>query len=1000
MSLVETGWRQFTFFEKHTVYDPNNPECKFNGLKNLKAFRSVSGIGFTIFGEACGAIFKLSSNLEEYCWIAHKRSLADIALAGLILATVGEDEEGINSLVKLWQLDRIEKDAPFCIRVIRVCPLLGVGRSTRACAIALHSSLQHIAVGFVDSSVIYSTSNIKEKSGKWLIVVNGSSSGPGDEITGVFLTWIATQDLCILYCLTSTSVLSFSITNKTVTNKVVHDAKGCLRDCWSFNEARNQLIVGSTEMVHFYEAERSLTADPDSGKGRCHALGRSNEKIQLIAFDHHVALLTRQPTAVPSSNEMWTYVVSVYDTEGQSVAFSCALPAVARMFLLDNVLMVLSQDGTLSALTEKSISSKLDILFKKNLYDLAVGVAKRSSVASEYLPEIYKKYGDYLYRSGDFENAVQQYTETVEYLEPSYVIKKFLDGSHIKELCMYLEVLHAKGKANSHHATILLNCYIRLAARDKIRDFIDRNFECNIETAVQILRAANFTTEACHLCAKHKQHDALLSILIEDRADYKSALKYIAKLEIRQVEACLEKFGKCLLINNPEETMKLLSDRACFSQINGLALMKVFIGLPSQCTRFIETALKMDKKNNEKLHNLLLELRLRQWALRNFVDVLYKYFCYSTSLFSFTLFCSLHDRKILILVLHDTPNYDEDIVELIGDENLEESLKLCQLFNYVPGIIDIYKKMKRYDKLIEYYMRQNKLREIVEFCEQENSRNLWIDAVVFASRGKDIDPDAMKLLLERIEATNSIHPLVVLEILSKSDKICVGHVRDYIINWMERQNAQIEKDEEAIAENEAKMAEIEEQIDSVTYKVQIFQMNKCSACDTSLQLPAVHFLCKHSYHAHCLESYSEKADYCPACIRDSCNERIRDDKRRDFSTRSAYIKFQNEINESVDCMSLISSYIGNGLFDSWSKKRGSNNENEWASPQSDTSATNKLNLNEFEDRTSTETSSMSTAAPNPFLTPKTMNSRTAKSVESTNPFDVDENSKNPFEEDL
>ncbi|VDK86397.1 unnamed protein product [Litomosoides sigmodontis] len=935
MSLVETGWRQFSFFEKHNVYDPNNPGCKFNGLKDLKAFVSVPGVGFTVFGEPSGAIFKLSRNLEEYCWIAHKRSLADIALAGLILGTVGEDEDGTNSLVKLWQLDRIEKDAPFCIRVIRVCPLLGVGRSTRACAIALHSSLQHIAVGFVDSTVICCATNIKEKSGKWLTVINGSSSGPGDEITGLILTWTSTQDHCVLYCLTSTSVLSFSITNKTVANKVVHDAKGCLRDCWSFNETRNQLIVGGTEMVHFYDAERSLTADPDSGRGRCHALGRSNEKIQLIAFDHHVALLTRQPTAIPSSNEMWTYVVSIYDTEGQCVAFSCALPAVSRMFLLDNVLMVLSQDGTLSALTEKNISSKLDILFKKNLYDLAVGVAKRSSVASEHLPEIYKKYGDYLYRSGDFENAVQQYTETVGHLEPSYVIKKFLDGSHIKELCIYLEVLHARGKANSHHTTILLNCYTRLAAHDKICDFIDRNFECNVETAVQVLRAANFTTEACHLCAKHKQHDALLSILIEDRADYKSALKYISKLEIPEVEACLEKFGKCLLVNSPEETMKLLSDRACFSQINALALMKVFIGLPSQCTKFIEAALKVDKKN-EKLRSLLLELRLRQWALRD-----------------------------------------------------EESLNLCQLFNYIPGIVDIYEKMKRYDKLIEYYMRQNKLREIVKFCEQENNRDLWIDAVVFASRGKDIDPDAIKFLLERIEATNSIHPLVVLEILSKSDTICVGHVRDYIIKWMERQNAQVEKDEETIVENEAKMAEIEEQIDSITYKVQIFQMNKCSACDTSLQLPAIHFLCKHSYHAHCLESYSEKADYCPACIRSSFDERIRDDKGQDFSTPSAYAQFRDEVNESVDCITLISSYIGSGLFNSWSKEKESKNESDLVSSQSDTSMSNRMNLSHFEDRSLRETNSMSRPARNPFI-PKTMDSRATKPVRSTNPFDNDE----------
>lgn len=61
----------------------------------------------------------------------------------------------------------------------------------------------------------------------------------------------------------------------------------------------------------------------------------------------------------------------------------------------------------------------------------------------------------------------------------------------------------------------------------------------------------------------------------------------------------------------------------------------------------------------------------------------------------FTWFYALHDEEILILVLYDASNHDEDVMELIGDENLEESLKLCQLFNYIPGIIDICKKMKR-----------------------------------------------------------------------------------------------------------------------------------------------------------------------------------------------------------------------------------------------------------------------------------------------------------------
>lgn len=43
-----------------------------------------------------------------------------------------------------------------------------------------------------------------------------------------------------------------------------------------------------------------------------------------------------------------------------------------RLFTLDQCLMILSKDGTLSKLTEKKLNAKLDILFKKNLYDVAV----------------------------------------------------------------------------------------------------------------------------------------------------------------------------------------------------------------------------------------------------------------------------------------------------------------------------------------------------------------------------------------------------------------------------------------------------------------------------------------------------------------------------------------------------------------------------------------------------------------------------------------------------
>ena len=39
-----------------------------------------------------------------------------------------------------------------------------------------------------------------------------------------------------------------------------------------------------------------------------------------------------------------------------------------------------------------------------------------------------------------------------------------------------------------------------------------------------------------------------------------------------------------------------------------------------------------------------------------------------------------------------------------------------------------------------------------------------------------------------------------------------------------------------------------------------------AACGEDLELPAVHFLCGCSYHAHCFSSFSDNDSECPACL--------------------------------------------------------------------------------------------------------------------------------------
>ena len=58
--------------------------------------------------------------------------------------------------------------------------------------------------------------------------------------------------------------------------------------------------------------------------------------------------------------------------------------------------------------------------------------------------EIQRRYADHLYSKRDHDAAMTQYLATIGHLEPSFVIRKFLDAQRIHNLTSYLEALHAK----------------------------------------------------------------------------------------------------------------------------------------------------------------------------------------------------------------------------------------------------------------------------------------------------------------------------------------------------------------------------------------------------------------------------------------------------------------------------------------------------------------------------------------------------------------------------
>ena len=103
----------------------------------------------------------------------------------------------------------------------------------------------------------------------------------------------------------------------------------------------------------------------------------------------------------------------------------------------------------------------------------------------------------------DYANAIKEYMKTAGYVEPSYVIMRFLDVSQIDYLIAYLEHIHEKKLGDKHHTALLLNCYVKQKNIDKLEMFLEKSsLESDLfdtETAIKTCRELHYTELALKL---------------------------------------------------------------------------------------------------------------------------------------------------------------------------------------------------------------------------------------------------------------------------------------------------------------------------------------------------------------------------------------------------------------------------------------------------------------------------------------------------------------------
>jgi vacuolar protein sorting-associated protein 11 len=183
------------------------------------------------------------------------------------------------------------------------------------------------------------------------------------------------------------------------------------------------------------------------------------------------------------------------------------------------------------------MSDKLDILYSRNLYQLAIQFAESAHLPGSQINDIVSKYADYLFSRTEYDAALQQYLRAIDTINPSEVIRKYLDVQRIANLVQVLEELHAQKLANSDHTTLLLNCYARLKNVDQLERFIkaEGGAEFDVDTAIQVCRQGRYYEQAAYLAQKYEEHDTFISILVENLKQYSRALKYIKQLPPSEV---------------------------------------------------------------------------------------------------------------------------------------------------------------------------------------------------------------------------------------------------------------------------------------------------------------------------------------------------------------------------------------------------------------------------------------------------------------------------------
>lgn len=404
MAVLE--WKKFDFFN----LSENVSDYATNILKNHEEESleneitcSTSGHGQKVLGDSSGKIYIFYRNWKNYNSFQGYEPGTSIVLCELTplnnhLVTVGY-KSGNTAEVKIWNLTKAKNKQTPCLKSFKTT----IQRQKPTALAVINNGVNSqifLALGFERGDLILYKGDPTKSSDFSYTALQISNSISTRKITGISFNLVGKQ--CHLFICSDNVIIAYEFNSQIQLqqnsekefNKQILDCKNAPSRCCTLQvHQETYFLVGRDDAIYCFTID---------GRGPCYAL--EGQKILIKSFGNYLVTILKTNKPQPQNKE---FTIIVIDIQNKFIVFSCPIEEIIGILNDDNGSVngcyLISKTKNIYHLNEKDLQTKLSLLFKKNLFDIAVRISKdhkKEDFDEEALSDIYRLYGDHLYFKG------------------------------------------------------------------------------------------------------------------------------------------------------------------------------------------------------------------------------------------------------------------------------------------------------------------------------------------------------------------------------------------------------------------------------------------------------------------------------------------------------------------------------------------------------------------------------------------------------------------------